>query len=170
MIDFRLTFGVVWVAWVLGRHVDGRRTRALQHHDQFDLALRRRNVNDGPRKGGGSVEEGKPTPIPPDPRIRAHAGGELDDPFSATVYVYDYLLIIVQHSDDDTTALIASASFHDHVRLFGQGKEGVTPILAPNKSTEWDATIDALGFTINSHTMRISFPRKQGRRDEEVAA
>ena len=39
----------------------------------------------------------------------------------ATVYVDDYLLIKVQHSDDDTTALIASASLaSDHVRLFGQ--------------------------------------------------
>ena len=116
-------------------------------------------------------EEGKPTPIPPDAKIRAHAGRELDDPFSATVYVYDYLLIKVQHSDVDTTALIASAPLSsDHVRLFGKGKEGVTPILAPKRSTEWDATIDVLGFTINSHTMRISFPRKKGRRDKEVAA
>ena len=78
------------------------------------------------------------------------------------MYVDDYLLIKVLHSDDDTIALTASASLaSDHVRLFGQGEEGATPILAPQKSTDWDNTIDALGFTIESHTMRISFPREK---------
>ena len=82
-------------------------------------------------------EDGKPSPIPPDTKIRAHAGGEIDDPFFATVYVDGYLLIKVQHSNDDTAALIASASLaSDHVRLFGQGEEGVTPILAPKKNTD----------------------------------
>ena len=74
----------------------------------------------------------------------------------------DYLLIRVQHSDDARSALIASASrASDHVRLFGPGKDGVTPILAPKQSTDWDTRIDALGFTINSHTLRISFTREK---------
>ena len=104
-------------------------------------------------------EDGKPTPIPPDAKVRAHAGGEIDDPFFATVYIDDYLLIKVQHSDDDMTALTASASLtSDHVRLFGQGEEGVTPILAPEKSTDWDTAVDAFGFAIYSHTIRIPFP------------
>ena len=47
----------------------------------------------------------------------------------------------------------------DHVRLFGPEEEGITPILAPITSTDSDTTIDALGFIINSHTMKISFPR-----------
>ena len=77
--------------------------------------------------------------------------------FFTTVYVDDYLLIRVQHSDDKT-ALIASASLaSDHVPLFGPGEEGVTPIFDP-KITDWDSTIDALGLAINSHTTRISFP------------
>ena len=68
----------------------------------------------------------------------------------------------MQHSDDDTTALIALASLAlDHVRLFGHGEEGVTPVLAPKKSTDWDTTINALGFTIYSHTIRILFPREK---------
>ena len=76
--------------------------------------------------------------------------------------VDDYLLTKVKHSDDDTTALIASASLaSDHVWLFGLGEVGATPILAPKKSTDWDTTMDALGFTIKSHTMRISFPREK---------
>ena len=78
------------------------------------------------------------------------------------MYVDDYLLIKVQHSDDDTTALIASASLaSDHVPLLGQGGESETPILVPKKSTDRDATIDVPGFTINSHTMRISLPREK---------
>ena len=81
------------------------------------------------------------------------------DPFFTTVYDVP---IRVKHSDDDKTALIGSASLaSDHVRLFGPGEEGVTPILAPKKSRDWDTTIDALGFTINSHTMTISFPRQK---------
>ena len=40
-------------------------------------------------------------------------------------------------------------------RAFVRPEEGgVTPILAPKNSTDWDTTIDALG----SHTMRISIP------------
>ena len=67
------------------------------------------------------------------------------------MYVDDYLLTRVQHSDDDNTVLIASASLAwDQMRLFGPGEEGVKPILAPKKSTDWDTTIDAQGFTINS--------------------
>ena len=79
------------------------------------------------------------------------------------MYVDDYLLIRVQHSDDDQTALIASAPIaSDHVCLFGPGEEGVSPILGPEKITNRDSTIDALRLHINSHTMRISFPREKG--------
>ena len=78
------------------------------------------------------------------------------------MYVDNYLLIRVQHSDDDRSALIASASLaSDRVHLFGPGEDGVTPILAPKKSTDWGITIDALGFTINSHTLRILFSREK---------
>ena len=45
------------------------------------------------------------------------------------------------------------------MRLFGPGEEGVTPCLTPNNRTNWDTAIDALGFTINSYTIKISFPR-----------
>ena len=48
-------------------------------------------------------EGGKPTLIPPGARIRAHAGGERDDPFFAAVYVDDYFLVKVQHSGGDMT-------------------------------------------------------------------
>ena len=45
--------------------------------------------------------------------------------------------------------------------LLGQGGEGVKPILVPKKSTDRDTTIDAPGFTINSHTLRMSLPREK---------
>ena len=41
------------------------------------------------------------------------------------------------------------------------GEGGVTPIFAPKKTTDWDTTIDALGFTLNSPIVRISFPREK---------
>ena len=107
-------------------------------------------------------EDGKPTPIPPDAIVRTHSGGGKLDPFFTAVYVDDYLQVRVQHSDDDTTAFIAAASLgSDHVRLVGPGEVGVTSILAPKKSTDWDTTIDALGFTISSHTTRVSVPREK---------
>ena len=87
-------------------------------------------------------EEGKPTPVPDDAKIRAHRGGGMFDPFFATVYVDDYLLMRVQRSDHDTTALTASGSLaSDDVRLFGLGETGATTILAPEKSTDWNTTI-----------------------------
>ena len=46
------------------------------------------------------------------------------------------------------------------MRLFGPGEEGVPPTLAPKRSTNGESTTDALGFTINLHTKRISFPRE----------
>ena len=45
------------------------------------------------------------TPVPPDAKIRAHGrGGECLTPYSP-MYVDHYLLIRIQHSDGDTTAL-----------------------------------------------------------------
>ena len=93
---------------------------------------------------------GTPPPISPDAKNRARSGGEIFDPFCATVYVDGCLLIRAQHSDDDKTVLSASDSLaSDHVRLFGPGEEGVSPMLAPKRNTNWDSTNDALGFTIN---------------------
>ena len=87
-------------------------------------------------------------------------GGEFD-PFFTAEYVDGYLQVRIQHSDDDATASIASASLgSNHVRLFGPGEMGVMSILAPKKSTNWDTTIDAQSFTISSHIMRISVPRE----------
>ena len=92
---------------------------------------------------------------------RTQGGGKFDA-FFTTVYVDDYLLIRVQYSDDDRSSLVASAFLaSDHVRLFGPGEDGVAPILAPKQSTDWDTTISALGFTINSRTLRISCTREK---------
>lgn len=60
----------------------------------------------------------------------------------------------VQLNLSDQTALIAPASLaSDNLRLFGQGEEGETPILASKKSTDWNPIVDALGFTMETHTM-----------------
>ena len=47
------------------------------------------------------------------------------------------------------------------MRLFGPGQTSATPILAPKKRTDWNTTIDALGYFINSHAMRISLTREK---------
>ena len=104
-----------------------------------------------------SWEEGIPTPVPPEAKRR-----KKNDPFLTTVYVDDFLLASVQQADADRSPRVASASLaSDCVRLFGPGEDGVTPMLGRIKSTNRDTTIDALGFTVNRHTLRISFPRQK---------
>ena len=101
-------------------------------------------------------EEGAVARVPRDTKARPSAVGRLLGPFFATVYVDDFILVRVQQDPSDQTALIASASLaSDHVRLFGPGEEGEILILSPKKSTNWDTTVDALGYTINTHTMSI---------------
>ena len=82
-------------------------------------------------------EEGAPASVPRDTEARPSAGGGLLNPFFATVYVDDFILVRVQQDPSDQTTLIASASLaSDHVlRLFGPGEEGEIPILSPQKST-----------------------------------
>ena len=48
---------MIWVAGVLGHHVGGRRTRALQHYDQFVQRLDDEKQKNGQRKGGGEVRK-----------------------------------------------------------------------------------------------------------------
>ena len=47
------------------------------------------------------------------------------------------------------------------MRLLGPREVGLTPILARKNRTDWDTSIDVLGFNISSHTMRISVPREK---------
>ena len=162
VIDFRLTFG-----WSGSPGFWGVLAAAAEHAHCNTTLESARLLDEGKRmmahvKVVEAWEEGKPTPVPPDAQIRPHPGGGKSDPFFTTVYVDDYLLVRAQQADDDRSALVASASIaSDCVRLFGPGEDGVTPILAPKKSTDWDTSIDALGFTINSHSLRISFPREK---------
>ena len=112
-------------------------------------------------------EIGKPRQVPPCVRVKnkdVPRGGP-HEPFFATVYVDDFIMARVQADPTDQSALVASASLaSDHTRLFGPGEAGATPILAPKKSTDWDTTVDLLGFTVSTHTLRISVT------EEKIAA
>ena len=78
------------------------------------------------------------------------------------MYVDDFIIASVQRNASDQTALIASDSVaSEDVRLFGRGEKGETPILTPKKNTAWNSTVDALGFTINTHNMRISVTKER---------
>lgn len=63
----------------------------------------------------------------------------------------------MKQSGDDHSAFIAQAPVtSDHARIFGPGEEGPTPILLVKESIDLDPNMmDALGFTINSHAIRI---------------
>ena len=97
---------------------------------------------------------GSPTQIPTGVRVNAPRKGGPNEPFLTSVYADDLIMASVQRNASDQTALIASASLaSDNVRFFGTGEKRQTPILAPKKSTDWNSTGDALGFTINTLSM-----------------
>ena len=104
-------------------------------------------------------EIGRPRQVLPCVRVKnkdVPRGGP-HGPFFATVYVDDFIVARVQADPTDQSALVASASLaSDHIPLFGPGEAGAIPILAPQKSTNWDTTVDLLGFTVNTHTLHIS--------------
>ena len=104
-------------------------------------------------------EIGRPRQVPPCVRVKNKdvPRGRPHEPFFATVYVDDFIMARVKADPTDQSALVASASLATyHIRVFGPGEAGATPILAPQKSTDWDTTVDLLGFTVNTHTLRIS--------------
>lgn len=78
------------------------------------------------------------------------------------MYVDDAQLVSVQHSADDMTTLTASTfPASDHVRRLVRGEDGVNPNLAPKPSPNWDTNNDAMGFSVNSHLLRIWYPREK---------
>ena len=84
-------------------------------------------------------EIGRPRQTPPCVRVKnkdVPRGGP-HEPFFVTVYVDDFIMARVQADPTDQSALVASASLaSDHIRLFGPGEAGATPILPPQKSTD----------------------------------
>ena len=158
VIDFRLMCG-----WSGSPGYWGSLASAAEHAHCNTTLESTRLLDEGKKmmahvKLAEAWEEGNPTPVPPEAKIRPHPGGGKSDPFLTTVYVDDFLLVRVQQADADRSPLEASVSLaSDCVRLFGPGENGVTPIVAPKKSTYWNTTIDALEFTVNSHTLTIFF-------------
>ena len=107
-------------------------------------------------------ETGSPTQIPAGVTTNVPRKEGANEPFLTSVYVYDFIMASVQRNASDQAALLASTSLaSDNVRLFGPGKNSETPIRAPKKSIDWNSTVDALGFTINTHTMRISVTKER---------
>ena len=103
-------------------------------------------------------EIGRPTQVPPSVRIKKNnlARDIPDKPFFATVYVDDFIMARVQANLTDSSALVASTSLaSDHIRLLEPGEADAIPILAPKKST-WDTAVDLVGFTVKTHTRRIT--------------
>ena len=104
-------------------------------------------------------EIGRPRQVPHCFRVKIKdvPRGGPHEPLFTTVYVDDLIMARVQTDPRDQSALVASASLaSDHIRLFEPGEADAIPILAPKQSTDWDTTVDLLGFTVNTHTLRIS--------------
>ena len=101
-------------------------------------------------------EVGDPTPVPPGAKNRASKGGKLSSPLNTVVYIDDHGLIRAHQSEEEKPALVVSASLvSDYVRRFGPGEPGKTPILAPKKSSNWNTTLEFLGFVVSSHTLEF---------------
>ena len=104
-------------------------------------------------------EIGRPRQVPSCVRVKNEdiPRGGPHELFFATEDVHDFIMARVQADPTNQSALVASVSLaSDHIRLFGPGEAGATPILAPKKSTDWDTTVNLLGFTVNTHILRIS--------------
>ena len=164
VIDFRLTFG-----WTGSPGNFGIMASAAEHAHCNTTLDTAQLLPEGKKmmehvKIVDRWELGDPTPVPPDTQVQKSGGGKLSSPFMTTVYVDDHALLRAQQSDADQSALIVSASLaSDYVRLFGPGEAGETPILAPKKSSDWNTTLEFLGFVINSHTLQISVPPEKAR-------
>ena len=165
--DFRLTFG-----WAGSPGYWGVMSEAAAHSHRNTTVESAEILFEGKAmmshvKITEPWEIGRPRQVPPCVRVKnkdVHRGGP-HEPFFATVYVEDFIMVRVQANPTDQSTLVASAFLaSDHIRLFGRGEAGATPILPPKKSTDWDTTVILLGFTVNTHTLRISVT------EEKIAA
>ena len=156
--DFRLTFG-----WAGSPGHWGVMSEAAAHSPRNTTVQTAEILSEGKAimshvKITEPWEIGRPTQDPPCVRIKNEdvPRGGPREPFFATVYVDDFIMVLVQVDPADRSTLVASASLTSHhIRLFGPGEAGATPILVPKKSTDWYTTVDLLGFTVNIHTLRI---------------
>ena len=107
----------------------------------------------------GPRETSRPTQVPPFVQIKNNdvPRGGPNKLFFATVYADDLIMARVQADPTDQSAQVAPASIaSDYICRFGPGETDATPILASIKSTDSDTTVDLLGFTVNTHTLRIA--------------
>ena len=125
MIDFRLTF-----RWSGSPGFWGVISAAAEHA-HFNTTLDSTQLLDEGKQMTAHVkvvdrwEEGTPTPIPSDAKVRAHSGVRFPTQFPQPCTCVRVRI----SSDNGKTALITSASFaSDHVCLFGPGEEGVSLI------------------------------------------
>ena len=157
--DFRLTFG-----WAGSPGHWGVMSEAAAHSHQNTTVESAEILFEGKAmmshvKIIEPWEAGRPRQVPPCVRVKSKdvPRGGPHEPFFATVYVDDFIMARVQADPTDQSALVASASLaSDHIRLFEPGEAGATSILAPQKSTDWYTTVDLPGFTVNTHTLRVS--------------
>ena len=162
VLDFRLTFG-----WAASPGYWGLMASAAEHAHRNTIVERALILPQGKAmmshvKIVDPWGAGKPTQIPPGVKVNALQKGGPNEPFFTSVSCCGFIMASVQVDSFDQTALVASASLaSDHVRLFRSGEEDEVSILAPKKSTGWNSIVDALGFTINMHTMRISITKER---------
>ena len=145
-------------AWELGSYNPGPEDDGVQRGRTRGETVRHREAEAGP--GGDDMQLGRTRGETA--RHREAAGHGLLLLMAARKGIGHVLFHQAPPHDSPPlpTRLVSELSTpNSYVKAWGE--KGVTPILAPKKSTEWDNTIDVLGFTINSHTMRISFPRKK---------
>ena len=65
-------------------------------------------------------------------------------------YIDDFMLVRVEQEPSDQIEIIVSAS------LASDPAKRRNLIISPQISTNWDTTVHALGYTVNTHTMRIT--------------
>ena len=128
---------MVGVPRVLRGHSQGSGNLPLPHLVRLSRVSQAREFNGSACCSRGLVGIGRDDPGARRPYYQGAPRWVNVDAFFTTVYVDDYLLIRVQHTDDDRSALMGSVPLDSHyVPLFGPREEGVTAILTLKRSTD----------------------------------
>ena len=111
---------------------------------------------------GDRWEVGDPTPVPPDAKIRASKGEKLSSLFHTVVHVDDHDFIRAQQSDEEKISFSRVGLARIGLRTtFWAGKAGRDTHPSTKKRSNWNTTLEFLGFVNNSHTLQISVTKKK---------
>ena len=90
------------------------------------------------------------------------AGGLISDPFFVRFYADDAILVEIVQWLDFRRCLRATQSLaSDHFRLLGERGPRDPSLLSPRKMSNWDTSMEVLGWTLDTEALTISLSEKK---------